>query len=114
MMLSRIPGSCVPSFRMCHHFLRKIRVELTVEPCGGNCTEQSNPISRGSPDSVTLCEQVPMLPAWAVRMVWDDPRRIPYLLVWKSRHDGSVKDAVRVARSAPRTSLPEAESVQIK
>jgi hypothetical protein len=26
------------------------------------------------------CESVPMLPAWAVREVWDDPRHIPYLL----------------------------------
>jgi hypothetical protein len=60
------------------------------------------------------CEQVPMLPAWAVRWVWDDPRRIPYLLVWKSRRDSSVKEAVRVARHVPRTSRPEAESVEIK
>jgi hypothetical protein len=42
-----------------------------------------------------------MLPAWIVRRVWDDPRRIPYLLVWKGRRDGEVKEAVRVARFVP-------------
>lgn len=55
-----------------------------------------------------------MLPAWAVRAALDDPRRIPYLFVWKSRRDGAIKDAVRVARSIPQTGLPEAESVEIK
>ncbi len=55
-----------------------------------------------------------MLPAWAVRVTLDDPRKIPYLLVWKSRRDGEVKDAVRVARSIPQTGLPEAESVVVK
>ena len=37
------------------------------------------------------CEQVPLLPAWAVALVLDDPRKIAYLLVWKSHHDGTVK-----------------------
>ncbi len=55
-----------------------------------------------------------MLPAWAVRMVLDDPRKIPYLLVWKSPRDGEIKDAVSVARSIPQTGLPEAPSVVIK
>jgi hypothetical protein len=43
------------------------------------------------------CEYVPLLPAGAVRRVLDDPRKIPYLLVWKNSSDGEVKDAVRVA-----------------
>ena len=60
------------------------------------------------------CEQVPILPAWAVRQVWDDPRRIPYLLVWKSDRGGEVKAAVRVARFVPKTNLPEADSVEIR
>ena len=60
------------------------------------------------------CEQVPMLPAWAVRWVWDDPRKIPYLLVWRSRRDDEIKEAVRVARFVPQTNLREAESVEIK
>ena len=60
------------------------------------------------------CEQAPMLPAWAVRRVWDDPRHIPYLLVWQGHRDGNVKEAVRVARYIPQTKLPEAEAVEIK
>ena len=60
------------------------------------------------------CEQVPMLPAWIVRRVWDDPRRIPYLLVWKGRRDGEVKEAVRVARFVPQTGLGEADSLRVK
>ena len=43
------------------------------------------------------CESVPALPASAVRHVLDDPRKIPYLLVWKSPWDGTVQEAVRVA-----------------
>jgi hypothetical protein len=43
-------------------------------------------------------EYVPLLPAGAVRWVLDDPRKIPYLLVWKSDRDGEVKDAIRLAR----------------
>jgi hypothetical protein len=43
------------------------------------------------------CEQVPFLPAWAVAWVLDDPRKIPYLLIWKIRSDGTVKEAARVA-----------------
>ncbi len=43
------------------------------------------------------CEQVPLLPAEAVARMLDDPRKIPYLLVWRSRSDGTVQEAVRVA-----------------
>jgi hypothetical protein len=43
------------------------------------------------------CEHVPSLPAWIVSRVLDDPRKIPYLLVWRSRSDGTVREAVRVA-----------------
>jgi hypothetical protein len=60
------------------------------------------------------CEQVPMLPAWIVQRVWDDPRRIPYLLVWKGRRGGDVKEAVRVARFIAQTNLPEADSVRVQ
>ena len=60
------------------------------------------------------CEQVPMLPAWAVREVWDDPRRVPYLLIWKHPRDGTNKDAVRIVRQVPQTGFPEADSVEIK
>jgi hypothetical protein len=43
------------------------------------------------------CEQVPLLPAEAVAWMLNDPRKIPYLLVWKSRSDGTVQEAVRIA-----------------
>jgi hypothetical protein len=43
------------------------------------------------------CEYVPILPAGVVRVALDDPRKIPYLLIWKSESDGQVKEAVRLA-----------------
>jgi hypothetical protein len=44
------------------------------------------------------CENMPVIPAWLVRRCLDDPRRIPYLLVWKDdRHDGKIMEAVRLA-----------------
>jgi hypothetical protein len=44
------------------------------------------------------CENMPVIPAWLVRSNLDDPRRIPYLLVWKDdRHDGKIMEAVRLA-----------------
>src|SRR5208283_3260448 len=44
------------------------------------------------------CEDMPAIPAWLVRSNLDDPRRIPYLLVWKDeRHDGEITEAVRLA-----------------
>ncbi len=60
------------------------------------------------------CEQVPMLGACTVRAILDDPRMIPYLVVWKSRKGNEVRQAVRLARSVPRTNLSEVESVDIK
>jgi hypothetical protein len=45
------------------------------------------------------CENMPVIPAWIVRANLNDPRRIPYLLIWKDeRHDGEIKEAVRLAR----------------
>lgn len=44
------------------------------------------------------CENMPVIPAWLVRSNINDPRRIPYLLVWKDEiHDGKTKEAVRLA-----------------
>jgi hypothetical protein len=42
---------------------------------------------------------MPVIPAWLVRSNLDDPRKIPYLLVWKDERDGEVKEVVRLARS---------------
>ena len=60
------------------------------------------------------CEQVPMLPASTVRAVLDDPREIPYFMVWKSRVSNEIKQAVRLARSVASSNLSKVESVEIK
>jgi hypothetical protein len=44
------------------------------------------------------CEDVPCLPAEAVAWVLNDPRELPYLMVWQDRDGGGIRDAVRVAR----------------
>jgi hypothetical protein len=45
------------------------------------------------------CENMPVIRAWLVRRNLNDPRKIPYLLVWKDeRHGGEIKEAVRLAR----------------
>ena len=45
------------------------------------------------------CENIPVIPAWLVRSNLNDPRRIPYLFVWKDeRHSGEIKEVVRLAR----------------
>ena len=41
---------------------------------------------------------MPLLPARIVQLVLDDPRKIPYLLVWRSPQDRMVKEAVRIDR----------------
>jgi hypothetical protein len=56
---------------------------------------------------------VPMLPAQVARRILDDPRNIPYLLVWKSDY-GEVKEAVRVIRLGPPPYLPTADSIEVK
>jgi hypothetical protein len=54
-----------------------------------------------------------MLPALAVREVLDDPRKIPYLLVWKN-DAGEIKEAIRIIGLGPTTYLPTSDSVEIK
>jgi hypothetical protein len=45
------------------------------------------------------CEDMPVIPARLVRRYLNDPREIPYLLVWKDdRHDSEIREAVRLAR----------------
>ena len=55
------------------------------------------------------CEQVPQLPAWAIREVLDDPRKIPYLLVWKKRSPGELTEAIRVVRRGAGANADEVE-----
>jgi hypothetical protein len=42
-------------------------------------------------------EQVPVLPTWAVRLFLDDPRKVPYLMVWASGCDGTLSEGVQMA-----------------
>lgn len=42
------------------------------------------------------CENMPVIPAWLVRSNLNDPRKIPYLLVWKRESDGKIMEAVRL------------------
>jgi hypothetical protein len=62
------------------------------------------------------CEEMPVIPAWLVRRNLDDPRKIPYLLVWKDeRHDGQIMEAVRLARYVePSNSRPIENYVELK
>lgn len=43
------------------------------------------------------CEYVPLLTARIVGRMLDDPRRIPYLLVWRNPTDCVVREAVRIS-----------------
>jgi hypothetical protein len=46
------------------------------------------------------CESIPRLPAWTVRWALDDPRQLPYLLVWQWMDAGPIKEALRVSRAS--------------
>jgi len=54
-------------------------------------------------------ESVPRLPAWPVRWVLDDPRGVPYLVIWRWLDQGEVREALRVSRA-----LPPFEGVELK
>ena len=43
------------------------------------------------------CESVPCLPAGVVAWVLDDPRRVPYLVLWQDRYSEAIIEAVRVS-----------------
>lgn len=59
------------------------------------------------------CEGVPALPAKAVRSMLNDPRHVPYLLMWPSPRDGKLREIARVARFV--SPQPEsADMVEIK
>ncbi len=48
------------------------------------------------------CESVPRLPVWAVQWALEDPRSVPYLLLWRWMDAGGIKEALRVSpRSLP-------------
>ena len=48
------------------------------------------------------CEYVPALPARIVQIFLDDRRKIPYLLVWRSPQNGTVREIVSIAREISR------------
>jgi hypothetical protein len=50
------------------------------------------------------CELVPSLPAQVVGLVLDDPRKIPFLLVWKNPRSDTVEDAARISAYSERPS----------
>jgi hypothetical protein len=62
------------------------------------------------------CENIPVIPAWLVRSNINDPRRIPYLLIWRDkRHSGEIKEAVRLARYVdPQDSHARDSHVELK
>jgi hypothetical protein len=59
------------------------------------------------------CEQVPRLPAWAVRAVWGDPRGIPYLMLWQDPSNGEIKEVLRV-KCHPEPAPGRFDKVEIK
>lgn len=63
------------------------------------------------------CEQVPLLPAQVVSRMLNDPRKIPYLLIWRSRRDNTVQEAARIcAEIEPSVPFPSdwKDMVEIK
>src|SRR5215472_7226997 len=56
------------------------------------------------------CENMPVIPAWLVRSNLNDPRGIPYLLVWKDQRDGEIMEAARLTCC----SSPHSSHVELK
>lgn len=47
------------------------------------------------------CENVPCMPAAAAAWVLDDPRQVPYLLIWLEESSGKLIEAARVVEYTP-------------
>ena len=60
------------------------------------------------------CEQAPLFPAWAAAWVLDDPRKIPYLLVWKNPQSAVVQEAVRVAPYTVPGTMNSTDWIEVK
>lgn len=59
-------------------------------------------------------EMVPCLPARIVSECPSDPRRVPYLLIWKHRWTGMLKEVVRVASPYPTRDWLEIGLAEVK
>ena len=60
------------------------------------------------------CEGVPRLPAGAVAWVLDDPRQVPYLMVWKDQRSEKVIEVVRVCAYSRSDSLDWTGWLEVK
>jgi hypothetical protein len=60
------------------------------------------------------CESAPCLPAAAVAWVLDDPRQVPYLMVWKDQGSEKLIEAVRVCAYSRADSLDWTGWVEVK
>lgn len=60
------------------------------------------------------CESAPLLPSRAVACVFNDPRRLPYLMIWKDEFSDEVIEAVRVAAYEEPNSLDWSGWMEIK
>lgn len=60
------------------------------------------------------CEQVPSLPAWAIRMVLDDPLNLAQLFVWRWPWDEKIEDAMLVKRVVSPACFPDVEAIELR
>jgi hypothetical protein len=60
------------------------------------------------------CELVPCLPARIVSRCLSDPRRVPYLLIWKHRWSGLIKEVVRLALPLPTSQILKKDWIEAK
>jgi hypothetical protein len=57
------------------------------------------------------CEGIPRLPAWAIRWILEDPRKVPYLVFWRN-DSGGIADVVRVEIN-PNCPWPELQGLEV-
>ena len=61
------------------------------------------------------CEEMPVIPAGIARSNLEDPRKIPYLLVWRDERTDKIKEAVRLTRHVDsRDSQAKENCVELK
>lgn len=60
------------------------------------------------------CELVPCLPARIVTACLTDPRRVPYLLMWRHPHKGVLMEVVRLASAYPEHDRVKTDWAKVK